>query len=352
MTLDKLLELDGRRAFEATHRYEDLDLFHIPFDELTGRSGTESALRHMVESGGRAALVGPSGSGKSSVIASVLGPLVENLPEQIVPLRIPVAVADETTVTEPRAFAQHVVRTVIRYASPEALTAAEQRALEAGVADRRLRRSRQRTARLSLAAPRLVADAGFAAELRSGGEEIEERLRAADVVPELARMIAIFRSHDREPFLVIDDSDAWLRIEGADYSRLASAFFTRVVRMLAKELDCGFVVAVHDHYLELEGYREAQAWLSADIPIPRLEDPSAAVGRILQRRIELVEVDADLGDLFQAESVSHLADVYESGRNLRRVLATVDRAVQHACSDGVAPVSPELVRTALTEQLA
>jgi hypothetical protein len=349
MSLDKLLELEERRAFEATHRYEDLEFFHVPFDELTERSDTEAVLRHMAETGGRVALIGPSGCGKSSVIASVLGPLVEDLPERIIPLRIPVAAADETTVTEPRAFAQHVVRTVVRYASPETLTRAEQEALEAGVADARRRRGRERTGRLSLGAPRQIADAGIAAELKSGGEEIEQRLGAGDVVPELSRMIAIFRAHDREPFLVIDDSDTWLRVGTTDFTHVANAFFTRVVRMLAKELDSGIVIAVHDHYLELDGYREARELLSTDIRIPHLDRPEAAVGRILARRIELAEVDVDLAEAFQPESVAQLAGVYESGRNLRRVLATVDRSVQHACSDGVAPVTPALVRTALAE---
>lgn len=346
MSLERLLELDERRAFESTHRYEDLELFHVSFDELTGGRDTEAALGRMAENGGRASLVGPSGSGKSSVMSSVLGPLVEDLPEHALPLRIPVAATGEETVTEPRAFAQHVVRTVIRYASPEPLTRAERDTLEAGVADVRRRRRGERGVRGSLGAPREVLDAGLAAELKSGGEEIEERLGAGDVVPELAHMVAIFRSHDRDPFLVIDDSDTWLRIGGTDLTTVANAFFTRVVRMLAKELDCGFVVAVHDDYLELEGYREIRAFLSTEIRIPRLDPAVEGVGRILARRIELAEVEAEPVELFEGGALGRLAAAYEDDSSLR---ATADRSVQHACSDGVAPVTSELVRTALAE---
>jgi energy-coupling factor transporter ATP-binding protein EcfA2 len=127
VSLDRLLQLDARRAFEATHRYEDLDLFHVRFDELTGRGETEQMLGHMAARGGRVALIGPSGSGKSSVISCVLGPLVEDLPEQIIPIRIPVAAADAETGTEPRLFAQHIVRT--RSTSCEPLPATQPRRL-------------------------------------------------------------------------------------------------------------------------------------------------------------------------------------------------------------------------------
>ena len=80
MSLAQLLQLDERRAFEATHRYEDLELFHVRFDDLTSRPETEHALGQMVARGGRIGLIGPTGSGKSSVMASVLAPLVEGLP--------------------------------------------------------------------------------------------------------------------------------------------------------------------------------------------------------------------------------------------------------------------------------
>ncbi len=62
MSFERLQQLDERRAFEATHRYEDLDLFHVRFDELTGRPETEHVLGQMATRGGRVALIGPSGS--------------------------------------------------------------------------------------------------------------------------------------------------------------------------------------------------------------------------------------------------------------------------------------------------
>lgn len=80
MSLSRLLELDALRAFEATHRFEDLDLYHVPFDELTGRPDTEAVLARMAARAGRIAVLGASGSGKSSVMARYSAPSARSSP--------------------------------------------------------------------------------------------------------------------------------------------------------------------------------------------------------------------------------------------------------------------------------
>jgi ABC-type transport system involved in cytochrome bd biosynthesis fused ATPase/permease subunit len=117
MSLELLEALEEARAFEATHRFEHLSDFHVPFDSLTGSESTEFPLRMLAEREGKVALVGPSGAGKSSVIASVLGPLAEELDEKIVPLRIPVATLRDEAATDPTTFARHLLETVVRYSS-------------------------------------------------------------------------------------------------------------------------------------------------------------------------------------------------------------------------------------------
>ena len=87
MSHEALRAVDESRAFEATRRFEELSLYHVPFDELNGDKQTEDAFTHMVANQGRVAIIGPSGSGKSSLIAAVLGPLALDLPDHIVPLR-------------------------------------------------------------------------------------------------------------------------------------------------------------------------------------------------------------------------------------------------------------------------
>jgi ABC-type glutathione transport system ATPase component len=53
-------------------------------DSLTGAQSFEAELSRAVRSGERVALVGPSGGGKSSVVASTFGPLEEG----IAPIRV------------------------------------------------------------------------------------------------------------------------------------------------------------------------------------------------------------------------------------------------------------------------
>ncbi|CAN5683347.1 hypothetical protein BH18ACT15_BH18ACT15_01890 [soil metagenome] len=352
MSIEQLVSLDERRAFEATHRFEDLDLLHVPFDDLTGRPATEAVLTRMAGRAGRVAVVGGSGSGKSSVMASVLGPLADELPESVVPLRIPVAGEPDATVTEPHAFAGHLITVITRWASPELFTPAQRESLELAAAERRARFGKQTARKFNLGTPGWLADARFAVEVQAAGEEVENRVSTADAVFELARMFELFRAHGLEPLVVIDDSDTWLRVPEWDRSELAAGFFTENVRMLAKDLDCGFVLAVHTEYLDIPAYRASATLLSTTIPIPRFEPGAAeAIARILEHRIAVQRVEAELGDVLESEALRALEEHYYGGAkgSLRNVLNVVDRALQHACSDGSPRITKQLVAQGLSE---
>ena len=353
MSYEQLLDLDARRAFEATHRFEDLALFHVPFDELTGTPATEAVLTRMAGREGRVAIVGGSGSGKSSIIASVLGPFADELPEEVVPLRIPVAGEPDETVTQPKAFVRHLIATITRWASPEMFSHAEREELERGASQDRLRRGTETTRKFHIGAPAWFADAGFALEVRTTGEDIAMSASTVDVVAESRRMIDLFRAHGKVPLFVIDDSDHWLRIPELDRSPLANEFFTQNVRTMATELACGFVLAVHDDYLDYPGYIETEDLFSTIIHVPWFETGSAAapISRIMQHRIDVHQVVASVEEVFDAEALTGLEWHYFTGAggSLRDVLQVADRSIQHACSDAEQTVTKQLVIQALTE---
>jgi ABC-type branched-subunit amino acid transport system ATPase component len=350
VSLELLESLDDARAFEATHRFADLGTFHVPFDELTASESTEAALKATAEQGGKLALIGRSGAGKSSVIASVLGPLTEDLAEQIIPIRIPVAAEDAETATNPGAFARHLLRTVIRYAT-EILSDEERQAAGRAAADRISRQGRQRTHRFTFGAPKLVADAGLASEVKSGAEEFVNETSAGDAVDGVARLIEVFRSHEREPFLIIDDSDRWIRIGDHDLLEIADAFFMGIVPMLARESGCGFVIAVHDEYLGLPSYRTAQELLTRTVALPLPVDPNAAIATILDKRMELAGAMTTTPELLEPGAADLLGERYREDRSLRRMLAAVDRATQRGCADGADILSPDLIQTAFADLL-
>jgi predicted ABC-type transport system involved in lysophospholipase L1 biosynthesis ATPase subunit len=347
MSLQLLEALEDSRAFEATHRFEHLRDFHVPFDRLTGTESTEAPLRMLAERVGKVALVGPSGAGKSSVVASVLGPLAEELDEQVVPLRIPVASLRDDAATDPTAFARHLLETVIRYSS-EILTSEERAALNRSAADQISTQGRERNQQFSVGAPKLLLDAGVAAEIRSGAEQfVNEQSGAA--IEGSARLVEIFRSHDREPFLILDDTDRWIRVAGKDQIEVANAFFLQIVPLLAREIGCGFVIAVHDRYVDLDSYRETKLLLSRIIDLPMPTDAESAITAILDRRIELADVEARSDELLEPEATQLLAELYRRNRSLRMMLATINRATQLGCTDRVGTISVDLLQTALAD---
>ena len=60
--------LADRYAFESSPTRRDLGALHVPFDELTRNGHTEARLDAAVRRREPVALIGASGSGKSSVI--------------------------------------------------------------------------------------------------------------------------------------------------------------------------------------------------------------------------------------------------------------------------------------------
>ncbi|MBA3363175.1 MAG: hypothetical protein H0T07_02080 [Actinobacteria bacterium] len=255
--------------------------------------------------------------------------------------------------TEPRAFVQHVIATITRWASPELFTQAEREGLERSSAARRSQRGAERMRKFHIGIPGWLADAGFALEVRTTGEDIEHRMGAGDAISEARRMIDLFRSHGRAPLLVIDDSDSWLRIPELDRTHVANSFFTKNVRMMATELDCGFVIAVHEEYLELPSYQEVENLITTSVWVPRFEADVAgrAIRRILERRIEVHGVQTPLGAVFESDALDGLEWHYHTGANgsLRDVLKVADRALQHACSDSTEAVTKQLVIQGLAE---
>jgi energy-coupling factor transporter ATP-binding protein EcfA2 len=150
VTLEQLGEVETSRAFEATKRFDQLGYFHVPFDQLNGDDHTEAAFTRLVGNAERVAVVGASGCGKSSLIASVLGPLSVNLPDAIVPLRVPVAAEQDDVVIEPGSMARHIVLYATRWASAELFSDEERPFLNRQLLKQRGDQFRAKPARFTL----------------------------------------------------------------------------------------------------------------------------------------------------------------------------------------------------------
>jgi hypothetical protein len=339
MSADDLAWLADQHAFDPYPRREDLAVYHLPFDDLTGGRGTEGRLRTAAHRGERVTVMGLSGVGKSSVIAYTLGPLEPG----IVPFRVPVADEPPETVTSSLAFAQHMIRTVSLEAERGAMISpGEREQFLRDASDRHLLSRRERTTRRGWATkvgPELVN------EIRSVTEPAELARSGSEVLDQAARLMELVQAAGLFPVVIIDDADAWLRLPGSDRRDLAEAFFGQVLRSLA-ELPCGLVVAAHDQYKQLAGYQAAAGMLEFTIDVPVVPDPRALTRLLGHRAAQHLDTPGiEIIDLLAADL---LFDYYQgpAHTSLRRTLVVFQGALEHAYENGDSVITARSIEAA------
>jgi hypothetical protein len=318
MSRDLLMHLQGAQALDPAPRQDELHLYHVPFDDLTGGDAVEGSLDRAIRSLERVAIVGRGGQGKSSVIAYATRPLAG-----IAPIRVPIFAEPEETVTEPKAFAQHFIRTLTTSATQAGLISPEQR--EAS----------------------LLASSDRVHIL---GEEVEHTRSAAEVIAAAGDLVAAVAGQGVIPVVVLDDSDGWSPASGTDKSALIEAFFGRVIRIFA-DFPGALVLAVHEDYFDVPAYQEAESFIESRIAIPHFDGQAEKVlGRLLEHRMRIQGVDTPLSEVFEQGALTALADHYRvANRNLRKVIWVTRSALRHASADRAHTVMFRHVDAAIAE---
>jgi hypothetical protein len=342
VSLGVLRALSQRNAFKPTPVHE-LAAVHVPFDELVAAGRTEARLGEAVRAGKRVALVGERGGGKSSVAEWVLHD------PPLAAIDVPVAGEPDETVTDPKAFAQHLVQRTARYAQEAlALPDEERETLLRRASDRVLVGNRQTTLRLGAAVKLWLLQPDVAREVSetlSGDLMNRSTAEVLDVVDDL---IALVKMHDLQPVIVIDDSDRWLR--ESDRRHLVKPFFRDTFRVLA-ERSAALVVAVHRDYYDVADLTElTDGMLELPIEVPALEAVDQ-LGRILDRRMQHAEFDPDHRQAFEPAAVVTLFEHYEGKANgsIRQTLGRVQQALDQAVQRGDDIVTVHVVKDVLTD---
>lgn len=346
MSLESLAQLQEAHAFDPAPRRSELHELHVPFDEMTGGHGCEQSLGDALRRRQRVALVGISGSGKSSVTQSVLGPLVEGL----APLPISVAIERPQIAQDPAEFASHLVQLVGQWvvdAMPQ------QAGRSRDIAHQGRKGGGTTSQRFSIAPGWLTAKLELAYELQQASAQMPPS--AGQRMDQARQLLDLIRADDLQPVLVLDDTDKWLNTTWQPHAAtVRAAFFGRVIRVLAEDLSTAAVVAVHPTYLADAEYQSAAGFLDTTIHVPAIPAASA-IGQILGRRARLAlgveNEQAALNQSIAPDAVAELFQYYarHAPDMRRRVLLTAHAALAIACDDHADQIQTRHIEVAITE---
>jgi Cdc6-like AAA superfamily ATPase len=345
--LNRLLDA---HAFDGSPLHVDMSAYHVPFDDH-GRGGTESSVVRAARSGERLGVQGPIGCGKTSLLRYAL----DDPHGEIAPIWVSVAFDDDAVVLDVRRFAAHLIQSIVRDAQRAGrLSARDRDAILSAAAARRPLPGSERRLAARLAAKFWAVSGELAREVTSTLEGVDLQRPASDVLESVDRALETIGACDRQPVIVIDDSDSFTRRQGTGSTReqLVGAFFGPVLRAVS-ELQAGVVVAVHDDYLGLDVFQKARrehGALERLLPVPPIL--SGQLERILDRRAGLAAATAR-DDVISDGAVAAFAALNRgpATRNLRTTLGIAHAALAGAVDRGAELIEEQDVARAAIEQL-
>ena len=341
MTNRALHKLRDARTMDPVLAGEDLSEYHSSFDVMTNSHAIESRLSDSLTRGERIALIGATGSGKTSTTAFV----IPSLGAQIAPFRIGVAIDDPLILGNPGKFAQHVVRRIAMTA--EQMSQSTRTELRVGVADQHeVVRAKTRSVQAGLDAK----IASISANLGTASQSINARTSAQEIIEILGSALTLVANTGPKPILIFDDTDTWIQTGQDDVDERRRSFFGDILRMLAG-LGCGLLVAVHPQYLTTDEFRAANSgFLTTTVEVPRVPNIEG-LRSVLELRSSGADVELD--EAFESEAIVELHRKYEDkDLSLRAALRCASSAIVHAVEAGSELVGIEAIALGLREILS
>lgn len=340
MSRELLAQLRKAHAFDHAPRRHDLGLYHVPYAELTGRS-LEERLGEGLRRGECLAVVGVSGSGKSSLIGHVLGPLAEG----VAPISVPVAVEPSDRVGNVREVVSLVVQAIVDQPETDLSHRHQKEALRGAAEFRPAREGASWVGTIGAS----WKGTGLSGELKRQAPTNEVLNRsAASALEALQTLLTRIGREDLMPVLVFDDTDRWLSSAGTGRRDVATAFFSTVLPAL-RRLTGGIVVAAQTSYFADPDLRDhLDRTLSGRVDIPML-DSSEVLSRVLASRVHQHIGDGGrLHEVISDQAIDGLYRLYTSefGGSLRRVMSTAHVALTDACESGHDRISLNVIEQA------
>lgn len=346
MSAEGLTQYLDLRVFDSFPSLEDLAVYHVPFGEFIAGCSIEAALLRAVRNAERVALTGPSGSGKSSIIATALGPLQAG----IAPITVPVFSENPRVATDAMSFLGVVVRTITRYLRDAyQITDSERERMlqESAPLETLASSSKQRSATVGL--PSWALKAQLATQLTSVVAGTESGRTTPEVADVVQQAIAVIKRDGLQPVIVVDDSDRWLASAARPTPEpIVTAFFGDVLREVA-QLDCSLVVAVHPHYRDM---LPRPSGVLVPINVPTLPD-ATALELMLQGRAHRCGAEEGLTHILAPDALDHAFRHYanQGSFNIRRVLAVLHNALLHSQQGRGGRITVDDIAYAVSQEL-
>jgi len=334
----ELERLAAARAFKPMEAFDELADNHVDFDELLGGERREAALAKALQgtTPARVAVLGPSGSGKSSLIAATLADLPAFLP-----LSIAIGQADVGILENQARFGQFIIRELSRqakgrFAAQQKIGRRREAALARLVADTTTRTGPGGKLALNIGIPDYAA---VSTEIRSAIKSTESDLNPSQSLEGLEEIARVFSAPERPtPVLIIDDADKWAGspVPGDEDKRARLLFSSALQPLLTLQLH--LVVAVQQHWKKLAEYENLDKRVDATIEIPKLpKDAVPALTQIIASRALDVGVE-DVTNLIEDGALARLEAEYDrSDRSIRHVLRVLDLALRDATDEAPTP---------------
>lgn len=316
-----LIERLAAGAFDPPVAYADLAEAHLDFARLVERS-PEAQLRDRAERpGGCCVVLGESGSGKSSLIASVAASLA--------PTRFPVrvqGVSGEPALSR-EGFAVHVGHETLRALRSMAGGRPSERRLRPageGLAASTTRRRGGRSVSFGVPLP-----LEFSAQLESSAREVVAERDASAVAQAIEALVAVTDRFERRLLLVVEDTDVFMPPDpvGAEEQARPRRFVDHVVSYLAREFPSSSLVAVNSRYRRL-----LPSATIGVVEVPALAPDS--VGRLIEHYARRAGLEAGAQEIADADALAYAAGRYAETGDVRRLLELFHKATRKMAGEG------------------
>jgi len=339
VSAELIRRLAASDCFEPAFALDQLSRRHVDFDLLVGDQLHEHALAGLLlrEQPTKVAISGPTGSGKSSLIAATLAQLSTHLP-----LPIGIAMADLDILTNQTRFAQFILTEILqqardRFTVQDRIRRAARR-IERAAAEETTHSSPHlslgATLKLPAPHPAMPGLAEIAGEVQTAATSTTIRANPTQALAGISEVMRVF-AHDRmpTPVLIIDDADKWGSSPDVEaVEPRAQALFTTALQPLLAA-DFHLIVAVQDHWRGLPAYENLAKRLADTITIPEFTpDATSALRQIIARHADIPPAGAEGVDgLLDDAALARLEAEYDyAQRDLRQTLRILRRAVRDA----------------------